>query len=80
MKIKLQNDCLTFNLDKSIYSINILYKCLYLYNDNYSVDIISNNKNNWTIYLYPIKIKIIDIDINKLENQIRNDLIDFKLR
>jgi len=68
---------LVFDLEKSIYSEDILYKCFYWYGNDFTVNIVDK------VDKFEVSIKFNDqkeIDFQKLTQRIKQDLIDFKLR
>jgi len=66
-------------VDPDIYSIDILYKCLYWYGDLFSTSILKVNDSRIEVTLTPLSESVLD-NFEGLRNKIARDLIDFKLR
>jgi His-Xaa-Ser system protein HxsD len=67
-------------VNKSLYSIKVLYKVLYWYTDKFHVNVLDDEKN----YLIRIsaneKSKFSDEDLNSILFKFERDLIDYNLR
>lgn len=76
MTIEICNHELLIYLEKTLYDIDVLYKCFYWYSSDYVVDI-----NDYSTKCYLVKLNVDDLNgADSLISRIKKDLIDFKLR
>jgi His-Xaa-Ser system protein HxsD len=81
MNYVINNDLLLFKVDKSIYSQDVLYKCLYWYTGKYNISVESFDEKYYTISIRLLNnLSITEEFAKQLNEQILRDLIDFKLR
>jgi len=80
LEFKFENNQLLLYVPADIYSTDVLHKCFYWYGGNYNVEINPIQKNMFEIKLFS-KTKDINFEnLDELQEKIRTDLIDFKLR
>ena len=77
MEFKIENDELLLTVEKSVYNIDILYKCFYWYGANFDVSISDFSRQSYAIKLIP---KNCGTNLDEIVSRVKRDLVDFKLR
>ena len=78
MKAIQKENKLILNIDKGLYSSDVLHKCFYWYGNRFIIDINVLNDKYFEIVL--TKTESIEENWDLLTAKIKRDLVDFKLR
>jgi His-Xaa-Ser system protein HxsD len=73
---KLQTNSCKIYLDKSVYSLNTIFKCFYWYKSNYEIDIDAKGEYH-EVHISTLQN---ELALDELIPKIKADLIDFKTR
>ena len=83
MEYSLQNNQISIYLNKSIYSLDAIFKCIYWYGNNWNVIVDEDSANPKYLILIKSKKAEFQFDDNKSEilvGKFLNDINDFQLR
>jgi len=80
MEIALTKEYVEVKVQLNTYSLDVLHKCFYWYDDQFAVEIEAEAEKVGIVKLYPKKLILNENKFSELINQIRTDLVDFKTR
>lgn len=83
MEHSLENNQISIYLNKSIYSLDAIFKCIYWYGNNWNVIVDEDSANQKYLILIKSKKAEFQFDDNKSEilvGKFLNDINDFQLR
>lgn len=80
LKNHISGNSIVVYLDRSIYSIDVILKCLYWYGDKFHMDVRKFNQKLFCITLTTPEKMTDQIDLESYRLKFERDIIDFSLR